>query len=239
MLRQDITTLEARKAYLESSIGELSKSFDAIKLENASKAAKLRENIDALVAERVMAEKSIEQLQLEAKSSESNLHDRKQVAEGELKRLAATITDKNMVITGLGEEIEAHKVELIDAQKKVVTLNGEIDQLASQIPAKKLEVDSEIAKLESSVAHAREEYRKFAVKANNKQDELESIDDKLTNKQNELRDVAKKHQEFLAYEKRSVSALEAREAALLEKEEDLDTQLTRARRRNSVLDKIE
>jgi chromosome segregation ATPase len=229
--------LEARVHYLNGRITSLEDEITTIKAKKQTAIDGLEKEISMLKKACVAAQREKQRIYtaIEVAKSTASAAQKARVAEDE--RLEAAISDKTHALQGIREEVEIEKGNLVVVQGDIVTANRILTALAEKVEAKKTATASKIATLDASIVAAKEKHRNVVSKLEDTQDELEEIDQKLTQKRIEAEAHDKKRQEFQEYEKRATTALEARESAILEREKELDRQVTLAGRRHGILDK--
>lgn len=235
-LTREIPALKSKKSFLTVAIDKLNKvkseaqaSYDAKLKQLKSTEAKqeeliniAQEDLDAVLQAQKMAESELETLEQQ--------HEQEII--GHNKRLS---TIKNEVKAVEVLKADAIK-ELNEASKQVSIRQARFQKLDETVKQAELQAIAQVDEFDQLVLVAKQRLSKTDDKVEDALKTLEDLQTKAIKKQVEIDDMAIKKSDFLAYEKRAMAALKARESALLQGEANLAT----ARRRNpaSVLDNL-
>lgn len=124
--------------------------------------------------------------------------------------------------------LEALNREVQSQVSKKLSLEKEIEAVGQTLTELHTSFEQEKADLEGKIAEKRQKHNKLT-------DLIADVAGQLETAEAKLKATKKQHKEFMEYRTRANAELEARESAILEKEEKLDTILSTAKRRTSIL----
>ena len=237
-LNTSVTTLQARETYLKGSLAELDKQSRNTQKKQAEAEQLRQEELDALDDTIAEVKGYIKELENDKSIVIAELDSMKVLRGKVIKELDEQIKLKKDQ-SELDKQID-DKHDLVNKLESQISEHKEaINKLGEDIEAKTVEHNKALQELATEANMADNDYQSAVTRLEDKSEELDGIEEKIKIARSELNEVEGKDREFREYEKKAVAALEAREAALLQSEKQLDIQIITSRRRHGVLDKVE
>lgn len=236
-LTQDISTLEARKAFTERAVKEVADK--RIAAENKANAAinglqiELTSTRNLVTTERTQ----IATLITKRQNLLTSLETTKNEADKIVVSLDRKLQSKKIELTTIKDDIQAEKNNLETVKTNISIALLKLSDLEDELEQEQANTARVLGELKQQEQTAREDLDtvKQAIVASG--DEHKELIGKISVAKSELTELEKKHTDYVAYESRAQKALEAKEQALISREEALEDAEMRAKRRG-ILDNI-
>lgn len=236
-LTQDISTLESRKVFLARAIKEAETT--RTEAENKANSAinelqtELTDTRSTLALERAKVADVIHKQQILS----STLVTMQATNDEEAKKLNTILEEKRQLIRETVAEQDRTRTELTELDDQVKAIKIELSTVNDELESTRVSNLEIISDLTDQVKVVQTERDTIITDKTEKSNELTVITKNLEAATLEQTECQKKHTDYVAYESRAQKALEAKEQALITREEALEDAEMRAKRRG-ILDNI-
>jgi chromosome segregation ATPase len=223
-LTEELEKLDLKKQGLLKDIKELTKQLsdkqgdiDALDLNMEKQAEQSKAEHDEAVSK----------LQTEVDDKQNELDSINSDISGRLKTAKDLTTAKEQLETA----IKAVEGKLSDKRINLKDIELEVEDARAK-------ADADIINYESEVEASLSELKKVKSLIDEANDDLEFIKEQVATFEERKKAAYKQHVGFIEYESKARKVLNAKEESLIERENNLDMAVARAKRQNGILDKI-
>lgn len=237
-LKQECTTLEARKKFLTKSIGELKEQQDRLLAGDEDRIAEQKYAINENNNHIARLETHITELENIKKQALAKVKTLRESHTESERQLGAQLLAKQAELDEVTELRGQKLKEVEDYNCQITNKKQELDTLSNEVTTKEIEVADRLEYLSNKDIQASKESNSIDKALEKVSVDLTTARTDLNEAQAETENARQQHDIFREYEIRARKKLEARDESLNEREANLAEAIKRAKRSGIVLDTV-
>lgn len=234
-LPEEIATLEARKKFLNESVDDITVTLTQEKQKRQDSLKELEGGIASAGAVLSATNRSLEGLYSKLRLAESDIETMQKSTDEEVLRLDDVIVSKKAAITGFLEEIVRSKAELTTIQEEIADSKEVARVLDKEVSTRAEEVAKEIEGIELDLRGHQEKEKKTVESLNEAIVRNNELVKEVDEAEERLKGINEECGMLSRQREIDIKSLDAREASITAREEELETKIARASRPGGIL----
>lgn len=237
-LKASSILLESRNTFLNGEIAKLNSQkqtiLNKVELANKELAAKTADIATAATD----TETTIKQRQAELATKLSAIEVELETKQKELKAVSDDTVAKHRTLKELSTTQGQLETAIKGLEAKVNEQRSTLHAVQLEVEAARTNADETILNYEAEIEHSAKTLKTLKSDLDEAREDVEFLKEQVETYEARKAEAYKKHVEFIEYESKARKALAAAEESIIERENNLEVSIARAKRQHGILDKI-